>query len=167
MQIEYQGKLPVVDKTAFVADGAYLVGDVRVGAHSSIWYGACLRGDVAPITIGESTSVQDCCVLHGAGGIPVRIGNHVTIGHGAVVHACEVQDGVLIGMNATVLDGAVVQEGAVVAAGCVVTPNSVVEANTLVAGVPAKVVKRLDAASASERVAHAERYAELAKSYAQ
>ncbi len=139
MLIPYREKTPHVAPDAFLAEGAQLVGDVRVGSHASIWYNAVLRADRGEIVVGEYSSIQDCCVLHG----PVAVGNHVTCGHGAILHGATVEDNCVIGMNAVVLDGAVVGHGSVVAAGAVVPQGMSVPPHSMVAGVPAKVAKEL------------------------
>lgn len=166
MLVSYKGIKPQVSPDAIITRGAFIIGDVKIGERSSVWFGAVIRGDVDSVEIGHTTSVQDCAVIHPNKGQPVKIGNHVTIGHSAVLHGCVIEDAVLIGMNATVLDGAVIGSGSVVAAGCVVTPNTVVPPNSLVAGVPGKVIKDLGEASKAARVDHAEHYAELATAYA-
>lgn len=149
MRYEYQGKAPQVDETAFVAPSADLIGDVTVGAHSSVWYGAVLRGDSGPIRIGAGTSVQDNVTMHGT----TTVGDRCTIGHNAVVHACTVGSGVLIGMGAVVLDRAVVGDGAVIAAGAVVPPRTVVPPGALMMGVPAQEVRRVSEEEIRQRVA--------------
>src|SRR4051812_32176968 len=111
MLYEYQGKSPSVHETAFVAPSADLIGDVTVGADSSIWYGAVLRADSSRIRIGDGTSIQDNVSIHGG----TTVGNRCTVGHNAIVHACTVGDGVLIGMGSVILDRAVVGDGAVIA----------------------------------------------------
>lgn len=139
MIIEFNGIMPDIHESVFVAETAAVIGDVKIGADSSVWYSAVIRGDMHYIKIGERTNVQDGAVLHVVRGkFPLEIGNDVTIGHAAVVHACTVHDKVLIGMNATVLDGAVIEEGSIVAAGAVVLEGQTVRKNTLVAGIPAR-----------------------------
>lgn len=136
----YQGKKPVVEPSAFIAETAVLIGDVTIGEQCSIWYGAVLRGDVQPIVVGAQTNIQDLAMLHDK----VVIGERVTIGHGAIIHGCTIEDDALIGMGAVVLDGAVVQKGAMVAAGALVAGGTVVEAGTLYTGIPASFKKSLD-----------------------
>lgn len=139
MIIEFNGIMPDIHESVFVAETAAVIGDVKIGADSSVWYSAVIRGDMHYIKIGERTNVQDGAVLHVVRGkFPLEIGNDVTIGHAAVVHACTVHDKVLIGMNATILDGAVIEEGSIVAAGAVVLEGQTVRKNTLVAGIPAR-----------------------------
>src|SRR3990172_8630809 len=110
---EFGGRGPRISPDAFVAEGAALIGDVTVGEESSIWFNAVLRGDIAPVIVGRFTSIQDNCTVHVAGSGPATIGNYVTVGHGAVVHAATVEDGALIGMHAIILDGAVVGHGSI------------------------------------------------------
>jgi carbonic anhydrase/acetyltransferase-like protein (isoleucine patch superfamily) len=133
-----------VAPTAFVAPNAVLVGDVTLADQASVWYGAVLRGDIEPITVGPRTNIQDGTVVHVDIDFPTRIGADVTIGHRAVIHGCTIEDGALIGMGAVVLSGAVVGAGALVAAGAVVRERFVVPPRALVAGVPAKVVGEVD-----------------------
>jgi len=130
---------PSIPNSAWVADTAVVRGNVTLGENVSIWFGAVLRGDEAPIAVGENTNIQDGSIIHVSADTPCHIGNNVTIGHRAIVHGCTVEDGVLIGMGAIVLDGAVVGEGAVVAAGAVVSPGMEIPPQTLVLGVPARV----------------------------
>jgi len=135
--IPYKEQIPRVSPEAFLAEGAMLIGDVRVSSSCSIWYNAVLRADRGEIVVGEFSSVQDCCVLHG----PVRVGNHVTVGHGAILHGATIEDNCVIGMNAVILDGAIVGHGSVVAAGAVVPQGMNIPPRSMVVGVPAKVTK--------------------------
>ena len=129
-----------IDPTAFVAPGAFIIGDVTIGPESSVWFGVVLRGDIAPIVIGEGSNIQDGAVVHVDIGRPTIIGNWVTVGHGAVLHGCTIGDNVLIGIRAVVLTGAVVGENSLIGAGAVVTEGSIIPPNSLVLGIPAKVV---------------------------
>ena len=136
---EYQGRRPVLDRPVFVAENAVLAGDVTLRRDSSVFYGAVLRADHAPITVGEESNIQDGAVLHTDEDFPVRIGRRVTVGHCAVVHGCTVEDGALIGMHATVMNGAVIGEGSIVAAGALVTEGFVLPPRRIAMGVPAKI----------------------------
>ena len=130
---------PKLAGNCFVAPGASVIGNVEIGADSSIWYGCVLRGDVNEIRIGERTNIQDGAVIHVAThGQGSYIGNDVSVGHQALIHACTIEDGAFIGMNATVMDGAVVEKGAMVAAGAMVLPGRVVKSGTLWTGSPAQ-----------------------------
>jgi carbonic anhydrase/acetyltransferase-like protein (isoleucine patch superfamily) len=139
----YDGLSPEIDESVFIASGAKIIGDVRVGANASIWFNCVIRGDIAYIAIGSESNVQDGTVIHVSKNKPAIIGSKVTIGHKACIHACTIEDYTLVGMNATILDGAVVQTKSMVAAGSVVKQNFVVPTGKLVAGVPAKIVRDL------------------------
>jgi carbonic anhydrase/acetyltransferase-like protein (isoleucine patch superfamily) len=142
--IPFDDAYPVVHESVFLARGAWIIGDVTIGARSSVWFNAVVRGDVHYIRIGEGSNIQDNCVIHVTHDTnPAHIGNEVTVGHGAIIHGCTIEDTCLIGMGATVLDRAVVRSGAFVAAGAVVPPGFEVPSNTLVAGVPARVIRDL------------------------
>jgi carbonic anhydrase/acetyltransferase-like protein (isoleucine patch superfamily) len=149
---------PVIAGDVYLAPNCVVAGDVEIGAGSSVWFNATIRGDVAPIRIGERSNVQDGAVLHVDSGTPCVIGDDVTIGHGAIVHAATVGDGVTIGMGATVLSRSRIGAGAIVAAGAVVLEDTVVAAGTLVAGVPAREKRRLDEAQRAGSVENAARY---------
>jgi carbonic anhydrase/acetyltransferase-like protein (isoleucine patch superfamily) len=135
---------PSIDGSVFRAPGSVVVGDVEIGADSSIWYNAVVRADVSPVRIGSRTNIQDGSILHADPGFPCIIGDDVTVGHRAVVHGAKVGNGALIGMGAILLNGAQIGEEAIVAAGTVVTEGTIVAPGTLVAGIPAKEKRRLD-----------------------
>lgn len=159
---------PVKGKDVFIAPNATVLGNVAIGAGSSIWYGALLRGDVNAITVGSNTNIQDNVVIHVArhaiSGQPrsTQIGSRVTVGHGATLHACTVGDGCMVGMGATLLDGVTMEAGSMVAAGAVVTPGTVVKAGQIFAGSPAKLMRQLTSEEASFVGASADNYAKLA-----
>lgn len=138
---DFRGKSPKWGKDCYFSENATIVGDVEMGDDCSVWFGAVIRADVDGVRMGSGVNVQDCACIHQAGGKPVILEDGVTLGHGAVVHACTVRRGALIGMNAVVLDGAEVGEGAIVAAGAVVTGGTVVGAHEIWAGIPARKVK--------------------------
>jgi carbonic anhydrase/acetyltransferase-like protein (isoleucine patch superfamily) len=136
---KYQGRLPHVPANCYVDLSAQLIGDVTLGEHSSVWMNAVLRGDVNAIRVGSNSNVQDCAVLHGQRNLyPVVVGDWVTIGHNATVHGCVVEDAVLIGIGAVVLNDCRIGEGSIIAAGAVVPEHTVVPPRTMWAGVPAK-----------------------------
>ncbi len=139
----FKDTVPDIDRRAKVFDGARLVGDVTVGAHCGIWYNVVIRGDMAPVKIGARTNVQDGAIIHTDANQPTIIGEDVTIGHGAIIHAARVERGALIGMGSIVLNGAIVGEEALVAAGALVPPGKRVPPRTLVVGNPMRVVKEL------------------------
>lgn len=140
----YLDLFPEIHKTVFLASGVKIVGDVKIGANSSVWYNTVIRGDVHYVKIGEMTNIQDCSMLHVTNGkYPLDIGNKVTIGHSVKLHGCTLKDLCFIGIGAIVLDGAIVETNSMVAAGAVVKPNFIVPSGKLVAGVPAKIVRDL------------------------
>jgi len=141
--IEYNGKKPQIGKDVFLAPTAVLIGDVRVGDNSSIWFGTVLRGDFGPITVGTCCSIQDNAVIHSMGERPTEIGNNVTIGHNATVEGCKIGDNSLIGIGAVVLQYVEIGERVVVAANSVVLERSQIPSHVLVTGAPAKVKKEL------------------------
>lgn len=137
--------MPVFGKECFLADNATVTGEVTMGDHCSVWFNAVVRGDVHSITIGDNTNIQDGAVIHCTyQKAKTVIGNNVSIAHNAIVHGCTVEDNVLIGMGAIVMDHAVVQSGSIIAAGAVVLPNTIVEGGFIYAGVPAKKMKAVE-----------------------
>ncbi|MGY1434132.1 gamma carbonic anhydrase family protein [Streptomyces reniochalinae] len=143
LRVNVAGHTPRVDADAFQAPTSVVAGEVTMAAGSSVWYGAVLRADAGPIVLGEGSNVQDNCTVHGDPGFPVTIGAGVTVGHNAVLHGCTIEDEVLIGMGATVLNGARIEAGSLVAAQTLVPQGMVVPAGSLVAGVPGKVRREL------------------------
>jgi carbonic anhydrase/acetyltransferase-like protein (isoleucine patch superfamily) len=140
----YLDLFPDLHSTVFLASGVKIIGDVKIGENSSVWYNSVIRGDVHYVKIGEMTNIQDCSMLHVTNGrYPLSIGNKVTIGHSVKLHGCTLQDLCLIGIGSIVLDGAVVETNSMVAAGAVVKPNFIVPAGKLVAGIPAKIIRDL------------------------
>ena len=136
-------KQPRLGQGVYLARGAHVLGDVRIGNHSSIWYGAVLRGDINRIVVGHHTNIQDNAVLHLADEFPCVVGNYVTVGHSAIVHACKIGDEVLVGMGAVILDGAVVGKQCLIGAKALVKQGMKIPAGSLVLGAPAKVVRKL------------------------
>ncbi|MCF8041248.1 MAG: gamma carbonic anhydrase family protein [Desulfarculaceae bacterium] len=153
------GKTPLVDPSAFIAPGAVVLGDVELGPEVSVWYGCVLRGDINWIRVGARTNLQDGSVIHVSHtGQGTLVGCEVVVGHRVVLHSCTVEDQVLIGMGAVVLDRAQVGQGAIVAAGAVVPPGMIVPPDTMVAGVPAKVIRPVTPEQRQATVATMERY---------
>ena len=136
---------PELGRNVFIARTAVVIGDVALGAHSSVWWGAVLRGDINRIIVGHHTNIQDNAVLHLADDFPCVIGNWTTVGHGAIIHACTVGDEVLVGMGAVILDGAVVGKQTIIGAKALVTQGMKIPAGSLVLGAPARVVRKLTA----------------------
>lgn len=153
------------DGNFYVAPGAMVIGDVRIGSGVSIWFNAVLRGDNEPITLGAGSNVQDGCVIHTDPGFPVDIGEDVTIGHNATIHGCSIGKGSLIGMGATVLNGAVIGERCLVGANSLVREGMIVPDGSLVIGIPAKIVRSLDEQTAENLSRGAARYRDKAKTY--
>ena len=142
---ELKGKKPSFGKDCFIAENAVIIGEVAMGDQCSIWYNAVIRGDVHYIKLGNRVNVQDGAVIHATFlKSPTNIGNNVSIGHNALVHGCTIEDNVLIGMGAIVMDDCIVEKNAIIAAGAVVTKNTRVESGSIYAGVPAKKVKDVD-----------------------
>ena len=161
---EFHGVSPQISPEAFVAENAAVIGAVTVEAEASVWYGAVLRGDNAPIAIGAGTSVQDNATLHCEQDHPLSVGKNVTIGHNAIVHCASIGDNTLIGMGARLLDGAVIGADCIIGAGAVVKENAVVPDGTMMVGVPAKAIRTLF----DEQIAQLRQpshYIELAKEY--
>jgi carbonic anhydrase/acetyltransferase-like protein (isoleucine patch superfamily) len=140
---KFLGKKPKLGKGVYVAKTATVIGDVTIGANSSVWYGAVLRGDINRIVVGHHSNIQDNAVLHLADDFPCIVGNWVTVGHSAIVHACKVGDEVLVGMGAVILDGAVIGKQSLIGAGALVTQGVKIPPGSLVLGSPAKVVRKL------------------------
>jgi carbonic anhydrase/acetyltransferase-like protein (isoleucine patch superfamily) len=163
--LPFKGKSPKIDRSAFIAPTAAIIGDVEIGPGASIWFGAVLRGDEAAIRIGAHTSVQDNVVIHVYEGHDTVIEDHVTIGHGAILEACHIGSYALIGMNAVVLDRAKVGSRAFVAAGSVVLEDQEVPPECLVAGTPAKVKKKLEGGAAKWLDIAADAYIRLTRDY--
>lgn len=131
---------PIIPASAWIADTATVRADVTLGEDVSVWFSAVIRGDEAPVTVGDRSNIQDGAVLHVSAGFPCVIGREVTIGHGAIVHGCTIGDNALIGMGATVLDGATVGSGAMVGAGTLVPPGMEIPPGMLALGVPARII---------------------------
>lgn len=155
----YKNLFPELHESVFLASGVKIIGDVKIGKYSSVWYNSVIRGDVHYIRIGEMTNIQDCSMLHVTNGkFPINIGNKVSVGHSVKLHGCTIEDFSLIGIGAIILDGALVKEKAMVAAGAVVKPGFIVPTGKLAAGVPARIVRNLTDEEMAEFEISAERY---------
>ena len=162
----YQGVAPVIPATCYVDPSAQVIGDVVLGDRASIWMNAVVRGDVNSIRIGARSNVQDCAVLHGMRYVyPVIVGEMVTIGHNATVHGCVLEDAVLIGIGAVVLNNARIGEGSIIAAGAVIPEQTVIPPNSLVAGVPGKIRRTLGDADRVLILKYANNYLEYTAIY--
>lgn len=165
MLVEFEGRRPKVHPTAYIAPTAVLIGSVEVGAHSSVWHGAVLRGDWNRIRIGKYTSFQDNCVAHCSHepGLDTVVGDYCTIGHGATIHSCRIGNRVLVGMNAVIFNGARVGDGSMIGMGAVVPANTIIGRMSVAVGVPAKVVRRVTREEFRSARSYAENYAKMAE----
>ncbi|MEI6055591.1 MAG: gamma carbonic anhydrase family protein [Lentisphaerota bacterium] len=159
--------IPQIDKSAYIAEGARIMGDVKIGKKSSVWYNCVIRSDIpnTNIIIGERTNIQDGSVIHNDHNKSTIIGNNVTVGHNCIIHGCVIEDECLIGMGAIILSGALIEKGAIVGAGAVVKENAVIGANTLAVGIPAKQIKTLDCNARKHTLENAEEYVRTAKEH--
>ena len=148
-----------------ICPGAQVIGDVELGEDVSIWHGAVLRGDTDSITIGDNSNVQDNCVVHCTKGFPVEIGKNVSVGHGAVVHGCKLEDTVLVGLHATVLNGARIGKNSIIGAGAVVSEGKEFPEGSLILGVPAKAIKQVSEEQINLIQNNADNYVKLSKQY--
>lgn len=155
--------VPEVHASAYIAPNAEVAGRVSVADGASVWFSASVRGDIAPITIGKGSNVQDGAVVHCDIGMPCAIGEMVTVGHGAILHSCTIADRVLVGMGAIVLNGASIGEDSIVGAGALVTQGKAFPPRSMILGSPAKLVRELTAEEVAHIRANAEHYAELAR----
>ncbi len=165
MIIEFKGKRPQIHPTAYIAPTATIIGDVIIEAEATVWFGAVIRGDHGRIHIGARTSVQDNVVVHVNGRYNTIVAEDVTIGHGVVLEGCHLHPGVLVGMNATVLSGAVVEAGSLVAAGAVVGETKHIPAGVLAAGVPARIKGELSEATQKRLLEAPQAYVAYGRSY--
>jgi len=164
--LPYKNSSPKIHPTAFIAENAVIIGDVEIGANSSIWFGCVLRGDVNVIRIGEDTNIQDGTIVHvSTGGQGTHIGNNVTIGHMALLHDCTVNNDAFVGMKACMLDKSQLETHAMLAAGALLPPGKTVPANELWAGNPAKFFRALQEKDVLMIEKSARRYCELANTY--
>ncbi len=162
----YKGTLPQIASTAFVEASAQVIGDVHIGEQSSVWFNCVIRGDVHYIRIGHSTNIQDGTVIHVTNGrFSTEIGNHVTIGHGVMVHGCTIKDRSLIGIGSIILDNAIIGEESFIAAGSLVTPGTVIPPRSMVMGSPAKVRREVTEAEIELINRHWQNYIEYKNNY--
>ncbi|MBX3157257.1 MAG: gamma carbonic anhydrase family protein [Deltaproteobacteria bacterium] len=162
----FGGVAPVIGRGVFLAETCAVIGDVVIGDESSIWYATVVRGDVMPIRIGARTSIQDGTIIHVTSGrFGTEVGDDVTVGHAAILHACVVESFCLIGMGSTILDGARIGTGSLIGAGALVTPGTVIPPNSLVLGAPAKVKRTVNDTEREQIRYGAEHYVELARRY--
>ncbi|MCP4744984.1 MAG: gamma carbonic anhydrase family protein [Desulfobacteraceae bacterium] len=165
MLLPYEDKAPVIASDVFIAPTAVIVGDVKIASGSSVWYNAVIRADMAPIIIGAGSNIQDNCTLHVDPGCPLTIGDGVTIGHNAVLHGCTIDNRVLVGMHAVVMNHAHIKTGSVIAASAVVKEQEKMKGNCLIAGIPASIKKQLPEEALASIDLAAIHYQELGATY--
>lgn len=165
MEITYDGVSPELDPSVFIAPGVMLIGKIRLGAGSSVWFNAVLRGDNDEINIGERTNIQDGCIVHVDPGYPVTVGDDCVVGHGAILHGCTVGNRVLVGMGATILNKAVLSDDLVVAAGALVPEGARLESGFLYSGIPARQMRPLKEEEYERLRRGAASYTEKANTY--
>lgn len=164
--LPYKGVMPTIAKNAYIAPNATIIGNVTIGAESSVWFGTVIRGDVMPITIGERTNIQDNSVIHVTRVTgPTHIGSGVTLGHAVMLHGCTVEDHSFIGMRAVLLDDSVVKQGAMLAAGAVLTPRKTVPSGAIWAGSPAAYMRDMSQKERDFIPESADNYIRLAQEY--
>jgi len=164
--IKYKNKIPVISKTCFIANSTNIIGDVKIGSETNIWFGTTIRADMHYIRIGRRTNIQDNSIIHVTTDIaPTIIGNGVTIGHGAIIHGCTIKDNCLIGMGSIIMDEVVINEGSMIAAGALIPPRTIVPKNTLMVGSPAKPIRKLRKIEKNEIFERAQHYIDLANDY--
>lgn len=163
----YKSVSPVMDETVYVAETAVIIGDVKIGENSSIWFGTVVRGDNKPIRIGKNTNIQDNSTLHCNRYEGLSIGDNVTVGHNVVLHSCTVEDNCLIGIGAVIMDRAVIGENSIVGAGTLVPPGKVFPPGSLLMGSPAKVVRQTTEEDRIRILSDSKEYLERAKIYRQ
>ena len=166
MILEFNNKKPIIAKSSFIAQNTNIIGDVKIGKQTSIWFGTTIRADMNYIHIGDRTNIQDNSIVHVTTKIaPTVIGNGVTIGHGAIIHGCTIENNCLIGMGSIIMDEAIIKEGSMIAAGAIVTPKTIVPKNTLMLGTPAKPIRKLSNDEYSEILDRAQHYIDFSEKY--
>ncbi len=165
MIMDFKGKSPKISETAFIAASADVIGDVEVGDFSSVWFNAVLRGDRNKIKVGSRTSIQDNAVIHADPENGVNIGDNVSVGHGAVLHGCKIENNVLIGMNSTVLNGAEIGKNSIVGANALIPEGKKFPENSLIIGVPGKVKRELEESEIEAIAENAAEYVEFVREY--
>lgn len=161
----FQGKEPKIHKTCYISESVDIIGEVVIGENSNIWFGTRARGDMNKISIGENTNIQENSVVHVDTDFPTIIGDNVTVGHGAIIHGCEISDNVLIGMGSIILNGAKISKNTIVAAGSLVSQGKTFKEGVLLMGSPAKVVRELTEEEINSIQTSANNYVALSKKY--
>lgn len=164
--LPYKGIMPKIHSSAFIAPGVVVIGDVEIGAETNVWFGCVIRGDVNSIRIGERTNIQDNSVIHVTRKTgPTKIGSGITIGHSVLMHACTLEDECFIGMNSTIMDGAVVESGGMVAAAALIAPGKRISKGQIWAGNPAKFMREMKDEEKAYIKISADNYCQLAREY--
>jgi len=161
----YKDKQPKIHDSVFIADSADIIGDITLEKNSSVWYNAVLRGDVDSIRIGTYTNIQDLAVIHADTNLPSVIGNHVTVGHSAILHSCTIKNNVLIGMGSIILPNVIIHENVIVGAGTLIPPGKEIPSNSMVFGSPGKVIRALTEEEVHKIYEASIHYKELAEDY--
>lgn len=161
----FKNHTPSIHPSCFVAENSTVIGNVKLEEDCSVWFGAVIRGDSAPITIGSGSNIQDNATLHGSKSFSITIGKGVTIGHNAIVHGASVEDNVLIGVGAIIMNGAKIGRNSIIGAGALVKENQVIPENSLVVGIPGKVIRTLSSEYVEGIKMNASHYVELSKEY--
>ena len=166
MLLKYRKITPKIEKNVFIVPGSYIIGDVKIGSKSNIWFNVVIRGDVEKIRIGTNTNIQDLTMVHcTTNGHGTQIGSNVTIGHNCVIHDCKIENNSLIGMSSTILDGAVVKRNSMLAAGSLLTQGKIIKSGELWAGKPAKFLRKLSNDEIEFIKKSAKRYYQLSQEY--
>lgn len=160
-----KGQEPNIDKNAFIAETADVIGKVKIGEGSSIWYGSVLRGDIEPISIGVYTNIQDNCVVHTENNIPTKIGDYTVVGHSAIIHGAQIGSNCLIGMGAIILNNAVVGDNCIIAAGSLVSEGKKIPSNSMVMGTPGRIIRSVTQEEVDGIKTNAIRYNKLFKDH--
>ncbi|NPE28801.1 gamma carbonic anhydrase family protein [Methanococcoides sp. SA1] len=165
MILKFKNKEPSISETAFIAGSADIIGDVEIGEGSSVWFNATIRGDKNEIIVGKKSSIQDNCVIHTDPPFKVKIGDNVSIGHGAILHGCTIGNNVLVGMNSTILDGVEIGDNCIIGANALVPPGKIIPPNSVVTGVPGKVRREANDEDIKMITENAAEYVRLANDY--
>ena len=165
MIYEFKGMKPEIADDVFTAPGSKIIGNITIKKGASIWYNTVVRGDIGSIIIGEKTNIQENASLHIDSGQPMKIGKNVTVGHGAILHGCEIENNCIIGMGATILNGAVIGEGSIIGAGALVAEGKTIPPGSLVVGVPGKIIKKLNKENIKQIQESAEHYYHTAQEH--
>ena len=166
MILKFDNKKPIIHKSCYISQNTSIIGDVKIGKDTSIWFGTTIRGDMNYIEIGQRTNIQDNSIVHVTTDIaPTIIGDGVTIGHGAIIHGCKIKDNCLIGMGSIIMDEAIINEGSMIAAGAIITPKTIVPKNTLMVGIPAKPIREITKNEYNEILDRSQHYIDFSKKY--